>query len=92
MRRHCSIKPLDVRRESRTVDGGLTGQLLEHLCGTGQSVTRLADGDVQDELVDAQLTHGVGALVIAFRHLDCFRSASGGFNEEDRESGVVGDR
>ena len=48
---------------SRTVDGGLTAQLLEHLGGTSKSVTRLADGDVQDELLDAQLTHGVGSLV-----------------------------
>jgi len=45
------------------VDGGLTAQLLEHLGGTSKSVTRLADGDVQDELLDAQLTHGVGSLV-----------------------------
>ena len=48
---------------SRTVDGGLTAQLLEHLGGTSKSVTRLADGDVQDELLDAQLTHGVGSLL-----------------------------
>lgn len=48
---------------SRTVDRGLTRQLLEHLGGTSKSVTRLADGDVQDELLDAQLTHGVGSLV-----------------------------
>jgi hypothetical protein len=48
---------------SRTVDRSLTGQLLEHLGGTGKSVTRLADGDVQDELLDAQLTHGVGSLL-----------------------------
>lgn len=45
------------------VDGGLTRQLLEHLGGTSKSVTRLADGNVQDELLDAQLTHGVGGLV-----------------------------
>lgn len=47
----------------RTVDGGLTAQLLEHLGGTSKSVTRLADGDVEDELLDAQLAHGVGGLV-----------------------------
>lgn len=47
----------------RTVDGGLTGQLLEHLGGTGQSVTRLADRDVQDELLDAELPHGVLGLL-----------------------------
>lgn len=48
---------------SRTVDGSLTAQLLEHLGGTSKSVTRLANGDVEDELLDAQLTHGVGSLV-----------------------------
>jgi hypothetical protein len=31
-----------------TVDRSLTGQLLEHLCGTSKSVTRLAHGDVED--------------------------------------------
>ena len=54
---------LGCARYSRTVDGSLTAQLLEHLGGTGKSVTRLANGDVEDELLDAQLTHGVGSLV-----------------------------
>lgn len=49
----------------RTVNWSLTAQLLEHLGGTSKSVTRLADGDVQDELLDAQFTHGVGGLVLA---------------------------
>jgi len=44
----------------------LTRQLLEHLCGTGKSVTRFADGDVEDELLDAQFPHGVGGLVLGF--------------------------
>lgn len=44
------------------VDRSLTGQLLEHLRGTGQAITRLADGDVEDELLDAELPHGVGGL------------------------------
>ena len=47
---------------SRTVDGSLTAQLLEHLGGTSKSVTRLANGDVEDELLDAKLAHGVGGL------------------------------
>lgn len=47
----------------RTVDRGLTGELLQHLGGTGQSVTRLADADVQDELLDAELPHGVLGLL-----------------------------
>jgi hypothetical protein len=35
--------------------GRLARELLEHLGGTRESVTRLADGDVDDELVNAQL-------------------------------------
>jgi hypothetical protein len=46
-----------------TVDGGLTRKLLQHLGGTGKSVTRLSDGDVQDELLDAELPHGVLGLL-----------------------------
>lgn len=37
-----------MKRGQRTVDWGLTAQLLEHLCGTGKSVTRLSDGNVED--------------------------------------------
>lgn len=44
------------------VDGSLTGQLLKHLGRTGQTITRLADGDVEDELLDAELPHGVGGF------------------------------
>lgn len=50
-------------RCKRTVDRSLTAQLLQHLGGTGQSITRLADGNVQDELLDAELPHGVLGLV-----------------------------
>ena len=45
------------------VDGGLTRQLLEHLGGTGKSVTRLADGDVKNQLLDLKLPHGVVCLL-----------------------------
>ena len=41
------------------LDWRLTGQLLQHLGGTGQSVTGLSDTDVQDQLLDTQLTHRV---------------------------------
>ncbi|GAO47189.1 hypothetical protein G7K_1399-t1 [Saitoella complicata NRRL Y-17804] len=44
------------------VDGGLTGKLLEDLGGTGETITRLTDTDVEDELGDAELAHGVGGL------------------------------
>ena len=53
----------------RTVDGGLTGQLLEHLGGTSETITRLADGDVEDELLDAELPHGVGGLGVGLSWL-----------------------
>lgn len=41
------------------LDWGLTGQLLQDLGGSGQSVTGLTDTDVQDQLLDTQLTHRV---------------------------------
>lgn len=49
-------------RSKLTVDGGLTRKLLQHLGGTGKSVTRLSDGDVQNELLNLQLPHGVVCL------------------------------
>lgn len=57
-------------RAYRTVDWGLTRQLLEHLGGTGQSVTRLSDGDVEDDLLDLQLPHGVGGLLGGVSHCE----------------------
>jgi len=44
------------------VDRSLTAELFEHLGCTSETITRLADGDVQDELLDAELPHGVGGL------------------------------
>jgi len=44
------------------VDWSLTGKLFEHFGCTGESVTRFADTDVQDELVDSQLPHGIVGL------------------------------
>lgn len=41
------------------LDWGLTRQLLQHLGGSGQSVTGFTDTDVQDQLFDTQLTHRV---------------------------------
>jgi hypothetical protein len=60
----------------------LTAQLFEHLCGTGESVTRFADGDVEDEFLDAQLPHGVAGLVVLVAGLNALlvmRSVSVGF-------------
>ena len=56
----------------RTVDWCLTAQLLEHLGGSCQPISRLADGDVEDQLLDLQLAHGVGALAIAAGRLGGF--------------------
>lgn len=50
------------------VDGGLTGQLLKHLGGTGETITRLSDGDVENELRQAKLLHGVGCLGLGRLH------------------------
>lgn len=63
----------------RTVDRSLTRQLFEHFGGTGQTIARFADRDVQHQLIDAEFPHRVRALVIAFRHLD-----NGGVNDCDR--------
>jgi hypothetical protein len=54
----------------RTVDRSLTAQLFQNLSSTGKSVTRLSDGDVEDDLLDAQLLHGVRALICGFSHGD----------------------
>ena len=51
------------------VDGSLTAQLFKHLCRTGETITRLADGDVEDELLDAELPHGVGGLGVGLSWL-----------------------
>jgi hypothetical protein len=56
---------IKISREGRialTVDWSLTRKLLEHLGGTSKSVTRLTDGDVEDELLDAKLLHRVLSL------------------------------
>ena len=57
-------------RMMRTVDGSLTAQLFQHLSSTGKSVTRLSDGDVKHNLLDAQLLHRVGGLLSGFGHFD----------------------
>ena len=54
-------------RVDHTVDGSLTAQLFQHLGGTGEPISRLSDGDVKHELLDAKLPHGVRALVVSFR-------------------------
>jgi hypothetical protein len=53
---------------ARTVDWGLTAELFKHFSSTSESVTRFANGDVQDQFVNAEFPHGIRALVAAFRH------------------------
>lgn len=57
----------------RTVDRSLTAQLLQHFGSTSQSITRLSDGDIQHQLIDAEFPHRVRALAVAFRHLGDMR-------------------
>ena len=47
------------RVERVTVDRCLARQLFKDFGGTGQSVTRLSDGDVQSEFIDSQFPHRV---------------------------------
>ena len=54
----------------RTVDGSLTTQLLQHFRGTSKSITRLSNGDVENQLLDAELPHGIG--VLSFGHFCWF--------------------
>jgi hypothetical protein len=53
--------------------------LFQHFGSASETIARLADRDVQHQLRDAEFPHGVGALVIAFRHC-----VNGGVNECDR--------
>ena len=50
-------------------DGCLTGQLLEHLGGSCQSVTGLAHANVDAELANAQLSHDILGLVLGIAGL-----------------------
>lgn len=59
-----------VEGDVRTVDWGLTTQLLQHLCGTSKSITRLSDRDVENQLLDAKLLHWVLFLLVGFGHLN----------------------
>lgn len=61
------IARFPISRGFHTVHRSLTAKLLQHLRGTSETVTGLADGDIQHELLNAQLAHRVLALVLAFR-------------------------
>merc|ERR1719471_2091667 len=50
---------------------GLSSQRLQHLSGPGEPITRLADADVEAELPDPQVPHGVlGLILSSLNHLD----------------------
>jgi len=51
------------------VDWGLTTQLFQHLRSTSKSISRLSNRDVEDDLLDAQLLHGV-LLLSGFCHFE----------------------
>ena len=71
---------------SLTVDRGLTRKLLEHLGGTGEPVTRLANGNVEDELLDLQILHGVLGFG-RHREFEEARERAGGDSEIGRRCG-----
>lgn len=55
-------------------NGLLSAELLEHSTSLGQSVTGLSRGDIETELLDVNLAHGVGKLIF----LGAGRSGGGG--------------
>lgn len=58
-----SQSPLHTATLTLGEDRGLPCELLQHLSSTGQSVTTLTDADVQAELANAKLPHGVLLLL-----------------------------
>ena len=45
-------------------DGVLATELLQHLGGSGETITALTDGDVEDELLDLDLPHWVAQFLL----------------------------
>lgn len=46
----------------------MTAKLFQHFGSSSKSVSRFADRDVQDKLVDSKLPHGIGSFIVTFRH------------------------
>ena len=44
---------------AHTVDWSLTTELFKHFGSTSESITRFADRNVQDQLVDTEFPHGI---------------------------------
>ena len=53
-----------------TVNWGLTTQLFQNFGSTSKSVTRFSDGDVENELLDFKLLHGVCGLLSGGSHFE----------------------
>ena len=53
-------------REGRglTVDWRLATELLKHFGSSSQSITRFANGNVENEFLDTKLSHGIARLVL----------------------------
>jgi hypothetical protein len=62
----AQINELQTGGKMRTagVNGLLASKLIQHLSGTGQSITRLTNANVDDKLLDVQLAHGVVQLLL----------------------------
>ena len=65
----CTGVECDTARH--TVDWCLAAQLFEHFGSTSKPVSRLSDRDVEDELFDAELPHGVGTLILFRLGISC---------------------
>jgi len=64
--------PTDAKSSHRVarlrVYGRLARELFQDLGGTGKPIARLADGNVENELLNAELPHRVGFLALRFGH------------------------
>jgi len=72
-------------------DGRLTGELFQHFRGARQAIARLADADVETELLDADVAHHVRRFAVdVFRHFrlgSTKRSATEHRKKTDDEGG-----
>lgn len=52
------------RKRTLSVNGLLTRDLLQHTSSLGDSIARLTNANVDDELLNADVTHGVSLLAL----------------------------
>ena len=72
----------------------LAGELLEHLRGTGETITGLTDGDVENELLNLELAHHVVRLLLRRRNASAQGERSGNgvaAAEKERRRGPEGE-